>query len=81
MLDGVRDGFLINPVVSDARTDITTEMLSENGYSVMTFQDEEEVEEKNDITDTLSIVAIISIIILCSLGCVFFITGIRKNLR
>ena len=41
----------------------------------------EEVEEKNDITDTLSIVAIISIIILCSLGCVFFITGIRKNLR
>ena len=41
----------------------------------------EEVEEKNDTTDTLSIVAIISIIILCSLGCVFFITGIRKNLR
>lgn len=46
LLDGVRDGFLINPIVSDARTDITTEMLSDNGYSVMTFQDEEEVEEK-----------------------------------
>ena len=44
-------------------------------------ENNEVVEEKNDITDTLSIVAIISIIILCSLGCVFFITGIRKNLR
>lgn len=44
-------------------------------------EEDKEAEEKNDITDTLSIVAIISIIVLCSLGCVFFITGIRKNLR
>ena len=46
LLDGVKDGFLINPIVVDARTDITTEMLSAEGYSVMTIQDDEEVEEK-----------------------------------
>ena len=34
LLDGVKDGYLINPVVVDARTDITTELLSETGYSV-----------------------------------------------
>jgi hypothetical protein len=32
LLDGVRDGFLINPVVVDARTDITTQLLSDKGY-------------------------------------------------
>lgn len=35
LLDGVRDGYLINPIVVDARTDITTELLSEKGYSIM----------------------------------------------
>ena len=30
--DGVKDGFLINPKVIDARTEITTELLSEKGY-------------------------------------------------
>ena len=35
LLDGVRDGFLINPVVVDARTDITTQLLSDEGYAVM----------------------------------------------
>src|SRR3989339_2161672 len=40
LLDGVKDGFLINPIVSDARTDITTELLSEKGYAVM-VEDEE----------------------------------------
>ncbi len=34
LLDGVRDGFLINPVVVDARTDITTQLLSDEGYAV-----------------------------------------------
>lgn len=34
LLDGVRDGFLINPVVVDARTDITTQLLSDEGYGV-----------------------------------------------
>lgn len=47
LLDGVRDGFLINPLVVDARTDITTEMLSEKGYSVVQITDDgEEVQEQ-----------------------------------
>jgi type I restriction enzyme R subunit len=35
LLDGVKDGFLINPIVADARTDITADLLSEKGYAVM----------------------------------------------
>lgn len=46
LLDGVRDGFLVNPVVVDARTDITTELLSEEGYKVMAPGQEGEDEER-----------------------------------
>lgn len=45
LIDGVRDGYLINPVVSDARTDITAELLSEKGYAVM-VEDEEGAESE-----------------------------------
>jgi type I restriction enzyme R subunit len=49
LLDGVKEGFLINPVVVDARTDITTQMLSEEGYAVLVptenGEETEEVEE------------------------------------
>jgi type I restriction enzyme R subunit len=46
LLDGVKDGYLINPVAVDARTDITTELLSEKGYAVMVETEEgEETEE------------------------------------
>ncbi|MCF7843303.1 DEAD/DEAH box helicase family protein [Candidatus Gracilibacteria bacterium] len=34
LLSGVKDGFLINPVVVDARTEITTGLLSTDGYAV-----------------------------------------------
>ncbi len=34
LLDGVKDGFLINPTVVDARTGITTQLLSEEGFTV-----------------------------------------------
>ncbi len=34
LIDGVDDGFLINPIVADARTDITTQLLSDKGYSI-----------------------------------------------
>jgi type I restriction enzyme R subunit len=34
LLDGVKDGFLINPTVVDARTDVTTKLLSEEGFIV-----------------------------------------------
>ena len=39
LLDGVKDGFLVNPIVVDARTEITTELLSEDGF-VVTFTDD-----------------------------------------
>jgi type I restriction enzyme, R subunit len=45
LLDGVKDGFLVNPSVIDARTDITTQLLSDEGYSVaMTTEGGEEEE-------------------------------------
>lgn len=40
LLDGVKDGYLINPTVVDARTEITTTLLSEEGF-VANFTDEE----------------------------------------
>lgn len=36
LIDGVQDGFLINPYVVDARTEITTQLLSDEGFSVDT---------------------------------------------
>ena len=39
LLDGVKEGFLINPTVMDARTEITTELLSEQGF-VVSFTDD-----------------------------------------
>jgi len=45
LLDGVRDGFLVNPTVVDARTDVTTQLLSDQGYAV-TVQDENGEDEE-----------------------------------
>lgn len=39
LLDGVKEGFLINPTVVDARTEITTELLSEKGFVVTVTDD------------------------------------------
>ena len=39
LLDGVKEGYLINPTVVDARTEITTELLSEAGF-VVSFTDD-----------------------------------------
>lgn len=46
LVDAVKDGYLINPVAVDARTDITTELLSEKGYAVM-VETEEGVEAED----------------------------------
>lgn len=46
LLDGVKEGFLINPLVVDARTHITTQLLSESGYSVMAITENEEDAEQ-----------------------------------
>lgn len=39
LLDGVKDGFLINPTVVDARSEVTTQLLSDDGF-VAQFKDE-----------------------------------------
>ena len=45
LMDGVREGYLISPLVVDARTDITTELLSQKGYSIR-VEDEDGAEEE-----------------------------------
>lgn len=45
LIDGVSDGFLINPIVADGRTDITTELLSREGYSVLHVNEDGDKEE------------------------------------
>jgi type I restriction enzyme R subunit len=52
LLDGVKDGFLVNPVVVDARTDITTQMLSDEGYAVLTSNGHGEGEESEEVEET-----------------------------
>ena len=45
LLDGVKDGYLINPTVVDARTGITTQLLSDQGFIVQ-FKDEQGEDQK-----------------------------------
>ncbi len=46
LLDGVKEGYLINPIVIDARTVITTELLSQQGFVVSVSDDTgEDIEE------------------------------------
>lgn len=45
--DGVKEGILISPTIVDARTDITTELLSEKGLIINIESDEVEVTVKN----------------------------------
>ncbi len=45
LLDGVKDGFLINPTVVDARTEVTTQLLSDEGYAVIEADENGEEEE------------------------------------
>ncbi|MDF7805880.1 DEAD/DEAH box helicase family protein [Pontiellaceae bacterium B12219] len=47
LIDGVKAGFLINPYVVDARTEVTTKLLSEKGYSAMTVSEGEEDAEQS----------------------------------
>ena len=39
LLDGVREGFLINPTVVDARSEVTTQLLSDDGF-IVSFKDD-----------------------------------------
>ena len=47
--DGVKDGYLINPKVIDARTEITTELLSDQGYVFQGVDD-----DGNDFEETFT---------------------------
>jgi len=47
LLHGVRDGFLINPFVVDARTEITTQLLSDKGYIVNVTNEKGEDEQQS----------------------------------
>ena len=47
LLDGVNDGVLINPTLVDARSKVTTQLLSDQGYRV-TYTDSETGEEQDD---------------------------------
>jgi type I restriction enzyme R subunit len=40
LIDGVKDGFLINPYVIDARTGVTTQLLSDEGFVVTTTDED-----------------------------------------
>ena len=46
LIDGMKEGYLLNPVVVDARTEITTELLAEQGYAVMVENQDGELEEQ-----------------------------------
>ena len=49
LIDGVNDSdgpFLVNPTVVDARTDITTKLLADEGYAVLRKGDEQDEDEE-----------------------------------
>ena len=39
LMDGIKDGYLINPTVADARTEVTTQLLAAQGF-VVSFADD-----------------------------------------
>ncbi len=43
--DGIREGYLVRPIAVDCRTDITTKLLSEEGYAVQVPTEDGEEEE------------------------------------
>ena len=45
LLDGVQDGYLINPTVVDARTNVTTQLLADDGFTVSFTDDTGEEQE------------------------------------
>ena len=47
LLDGVKDGYLVNPTVIDARSDVTTQLLSDEGFVVTVTDDTGEAQEES----------------------------------
>jgi type I restriction enzyme R subunit len=48
LLDGVKDGFLINPIVVDARTAVTTQLLSDEGYAAVVISESDQGEKTGE---------------------------------
>lgn len=48
LLDGVREGFLINPLLVDARTEVTTQLLSDTGYAALVITEAAEGETSTE---------------------------------
>ena len=48
LLDGVKDGFLINPIVVDARTEVTTQLLSDEGYAAVVISESDQGEKTGE---------------------------------
>lgn len=48
LVDGVKGGYLINPLIIDARTEVTTDLLSEKGYAVVSTN-----EYGDEVTETM----------------------------
>ena len=46
LVDGVKDGYLINPTVVDARTEVTTQLLADDGFAVSITDDTGEEHEE-----------------------------------
>ncbi len=46
LIEAVKEGYLVSPVVVDARTEITTQLLSDKGYSVLVENEEGEIVEE-----------------------------------
>ena len=46
LMDGVKDGYLINPTVVDARTEVTTQLLAAQGFVVSVVEDTGEEHEE-----------------------------------
>ena len=46
LIKAVDEGYLVNPVIIDARTEITTQMLSDKGYALMVETEEGKEEEQ-----------------------------------
>ena len=46
LLDGVQDGYLVNPTVVDARTEVTTQLLADDGFTVSFTDDTGDEQEE-----------------------------------
>jgi type I restriction enzyme R subunit len=48
LLEGVKDGFLINPLVVDARTEVTTQLLSDQGYAAVVISESDQGDQSRE---------------------------------